>query len=267
MRTGRPAVTRPHHPPCEGNDVTVYQPDVFAFPEEGQSGPSLLPPPGVLSLWRVDVARHSGQAARVAPGILEAGELDRAAHLVVDADRECYVASHVALRILLGARLGVAPGAVPLTREPCPSCGGPHGRPATGGGVHFSLSHTRGVALLAFADVPVGVDVELLPKTGVVSEIAGQLHPAESRELAELPEELRPAAFGRVWTRKEAYLKGEGIGLADGLAAEHVGTGPRPGPGPAGWTITDVRVPTGYAAAVAVRAAGQPAARDGDRRR
>ncbi|MEU1349096.1 4'-phosphopantetheinyl transferase family protein [Streptomyces sp. NPDC005775] len=239
---------------------------MFAFPEDGHRLPALAPAGGP-SLWLVDAVRHGGHAQRMAPDILDDGELHRAARLVVAADRRCYAAAHVALRLLLGARLGVAPESVPLTRDPCPSCGGPHGRPVTGGGVHFSLSHSRGVALLAFADVPVGVDVEQLPKPGVVSEIAGQLHPAESRELAELPEEQRPVAFGRVWTRKEAYLKGEGIGLADGLAAEHVGTGPRPGPGPAGWTITDVRVPAGYAAAVAVRTAGQLPGRGGDRRK
>lgn len=245
----------------------MYQPHVFSFPEDGHRIPAPLIPPGGPSLWLVDPVRDGGRAQRIAPEILDADELDKAARLVVPADRSCYVAAHVALRLLLGARLGVAPEAVPLTREACPSCGGPHGRPATGGGVHFSLSHARGVALLAFADVPVGVDVEQLPKLSVVSEIAGQLHPAESRELAELPEEQRPVAFGRVWTRKEAYLKGEGIGLADGLAAEHVGTGPRPHPGPPGWKVTDVEAPAGYAAAVAVRAAGQPPARDGDGRK
>ncbi|WP_328892253.1 4'-phosphopantetheinyl transferase family protein [Streptomyces sp. NBC_00236] len=245
----------------------MYQPNLFAFPEDGHRIPAPHFPPGSPALWLVDAERQSGQAQLLAPGILDAGELDRAARLVVPADRRCYVAAHVALRLLLGARLGVTPDAVRLTREPCPSCGGPHGRPATDGGVHFSLSHTRGVALLAFADTPVGADVELVPKPETVSEIAGQLHPAESRELAELPEEQRPAAFARVWTRKEAYLKGEGIGLADGLAAEHVGTGPRPRPGPAGWTVTDVGVPAGYAAAVAVRAAGQPPAREGERRK
>lgn len=245
----------------------MYQPNVFAFPEDGHRSPALLVPAGGPSLWLVDAVRHGGHAQRMAPGILDDGELARAARLVVAADRRCYVAAHVALRLLLGARLGVAPEDVPLTRDPCPSCGGPHGRPATGGGVHFSLSHSREVALLAVADMPVGVDIEQLPKPGVVSEIAGQLHPAESRELAELPEEQRPVAFGRVWTRKEAYLKGEGIGLADGLATDHVGTGPRPRPGPAGWTITDVRAPAGYAAAVAVRAAGQLPGRGGDRRK
>jgi 4'-phosphopantetheinyl transferase len=245
----------------------VYQPHVFTFPGDGHRVPAPLFAPGAPALWLVDAERDGGHAERLAPGILDAGERDRAARLVVPADRACYVAAHVALRLLLGALLGTPPDAVRLRREPCPSCGGPHGRPATDGGVHFSRSHTRRLALLAFADTPVGVDVEPVPKPGIVSEIAGQLHPAESRELAALPEEERPAAFGRVWTRKEAHLKGEGIGLAAGLAAEHIGTGILPRPGPPGWTVTDVQIPAGHAAAVAVRAAGQPPARRGDRRK
>lgn len=213
-------------------------------------------PARIPVMWIVDAVRHGDRAERLAPGILDAGEQRRAESFAASADRRCYVAAHVALRILVGARLGVEPRDVRMVREPCPSCGGPHGRPVTDGGVHFSLSHTRDVALLAFADVPVGVDVERVPEARVVAEIAAQLHPAEAAELAELPQEGRPTAFARVWTRKEAYLKGEGIGLAGGLNREHVGTGPHP-LDPPGWILTDVAAPAGYAAAVAVRTAGR----------
>lgn len=245
----------------------MYQPAPFVLTDTGYRGPAPSWVSGTPALWIVDARQEGGRAQRLAPEILDAEELGRAGSLVVEADRVCYTASHVALRMLLGARLGIAPEAVRLTREPCPSCGGPHGRPATDAGVHFSLSHTRGVALLAFADEPVGVDVERVPKARTVSEIEDQLHPAERRELAELTEEQRPAAFVRVWTRKEAYLKGKGIGLADGLSRDHMGSGPRPQPGPAGWTVTDVAVPAGYAAAVAVRTAGRPPAHGDDRRK
>ncbi|MFF3264370.1 4'-phosphopantetheinyl transferase family protein [Streptomyces sp. NPDC002932] len=243
----------------------MYQPDEFAFTETGRRAPAAARRPGVPTLWIVDVRREGERAQELAPGILDAEELARAGNLAIEADRFCFLASHVALRMLLGARLGIAPDAVRLTREPCPSCGGPHGRPATDGGVHFSLSHTRGVALLALADEPVGVDVERAPEERVVSEIGDQLHPSERRELAALPAEERPAAFVRAWTRKEAYLKGTGIGLAGGISHDHMGTGPVPQPGPAGWTVTDVAVPLGYAAAVAVRTAGRPPAQEDDR--
>lgn len=130
-----------------------------------------------------------------------------------------------------------------------------------------SLSHSRDLSLLAFAAVPLGVDVEAVPASEAAAEIGAMLHPAESRELAALPASDRPAAFTRAWTRKEAYLKGEGIGLARDLSLDHLGTGPVPRPGPAGWTVADVLVPAGYAAAVAVRAAGRPPVADGHRRK
>jgi len=244
----------------------VYQPHVFALTDDGYRGPAPSWNAGAPSVWLVDTEQAAGSARSLAPRVLDASELARTEKLVFRADRDCYTAAHVALRLLLGALQGVAPDAVRLTRERCPSCDGPHGRPATGGGVHFSLSHTRGVALLAFADVPVGVDVERLPEARVVAEVAGQLHPVEAAELAALPQEGRPAAFARVWTRKEAYLKGEGVGLAGGLGREHVGTGPHP-LDPPGWAVTDVAVPAGYAAAVAVATAGRAPAAVHERRK
>ncbi|MEU2026631.1 4'-phosphopantetheinyl transferase superfamily protein [Streptomyces sp. NPDC016469] len=239
---------------------------MFTLTEDGYRGPAPSWSSGDPSLWLVDTERAAEAARLLAPRILDASELARMEKLAFPADRACYTAAHLALRLLLGAHQGVAPEAVRLTRQRCPSCDGPHGRPATGGGAHFSLSHTRGVALLAFAGVPVGVDVERVPEARVVTEVAGQLHPAEAAELAELPQEERPAAFTRVWTRKEAYLKGEGTGLAGGLHREHVGTGPRP-LSPPGWAVTDVAAPAGYVAAVAVQAAGRPPAEGHDRRK
>lgn len=234
----------------------VHQPIEFD-PADGARG--VLPswPAGTPALWIVDAVRHGDPAERLAPGILDAGEQRRAGRFVAPADRRCYVTAHVALRMLLGARLGVEPREVRLVREPCPSCGGPHGRPATDGGLHFSLSHSRDLSLLAFAAAPVGVDVEAVPNGRAAADVGAMLHPAEVRELAELRAEERPVAFARAWTRKEAYLKGEGIGLARELSLDHLGTGPVPQPGPPGWTVADVLVPAGYAAAVAVRTAGQ----------
>ncbi|MGW6272436.1 4'-phosphopantetheinyl transferase family protein [Streptomyces sp. NPDC055060] len=184
--------------------------------------------------------------------LLDAEERRRAAALRRRGDQELYAAAHTALRRRLGAILGVDPAAVELVRLPCPLCGAPHGRPAVAGGVgpHFSLSHTDGLALLAFADRPVGADVERLPSADMVADVASALHPQEQAELAELPNTERPLAFTRCWTRKEACLKGTGEGLAGGgMAALLVGTAATPLP-VTGWTVRDVSVPEGYAAAV-----------------
>lgn len=204
-------------------------------------------------LWLVDTTAYRQHAVRHAPGTLDSQELARAAEFALAADRDSYVCAHVALRRLLGAYLGLAPREVTVERAPCAHCDEPHGRPVLpGGALHFSLSHCTGISLLAFADAPVGVDVEELVRPEVIAETADVLHPREAAELALMPPGERPLAFTRVWTRKEAYLKGLGVGLSEDPAADYVGSGPAPARMP-GWSLADVRVPEGHCAALALQ--------------
>ncbi|GGJ63604.1 hypothetical protein [Streptomyces brasiliensis] len=53
--------------------------------------------------------------------------------------------------------------------------------------------------------------------------------------------------------RKEACLKGLGTGLAHGLSADYLGTGPDPAGALPGWTVADVPVGALRTAAIAVR--------------
>ncbi|WEH35900.1 4'-phosphopantetheinyl transferase superfamily protein [Streptomyces sp. AM 4-1-1] len=207
------------------------------------------------SLWLVDAVAQEAAADRLAAQVLDDEERRRAEAFRLDRDRRCYTAAHVALRLLLGARLGTTARAVRMDRETCPTCGGPHGRPAVAGagGPHFSLSHSGDLALIAIADTPVGTDVEQFHSLETVTDVAVSLHPSETEELVALPDRDRPAAFARAWSRKESYLKGIGTGLSRDPSLDYVGAGPVPAPGPDGWTLTDVAVPDGYAAAVALR--------------
>jgi phosphopantetheinyl transferase (holo-ACP synthase) len=61
-----------------------------------------------------------------------------------------------------------------------------------------------------------------------------------------------PESVARCWSRKEAYLKGVGIGLAEGPSVAYVAAGHAPAV-PADWSLADVRVASGYAAACAIR--------------
>lgn len=233
--TGAPRTLGPE--PLPGGLVTPRQPDA-------------------PHLWLVPVTAYAGALGADGLDVLDEGERKRHAAFVRQADRDRYAAAHTALRRLLGAYLGQEPAAVLLGREPCPGCGGPHGRPVAvdGEGLCFSLSHSGDLVLLAFAPAPVGADVELLPAPTAVDDVATALHPWERAELAALPAAERRAAFARCWVRKEAYLKGTGHGLAAGVDGTYTGTGPTPAQVP-GWTLSDVPVRPGYAAAVAVAGA------------
>ncbi|WKX13249.1 4'-phosphopantetheinyl transferase superfamily protein [Streptomyces sp. NL15-2K] len=213
----------------------------------------VVPWGSTLSLWLVNALNQGERAARLAPRVLDPAERRRAAAFSRLEDRRRYVVAHVAVRVLLGARLGVTADAVRLVREPCPSCGAPHGKPAVrGADAHFSISRSGDVVLIGIADVPVGVDIEQVPRPEVVAELSSSLHRKEAAELAAEPDHTKPVAFARTWARKEAYLKAIGTGLSRDLARDYVGTGLRPGTGPPGWALGDVAVPEGYAGACAL---------------
>ncbi|MFD8015238.1 4'-phosphopantetheinyl transferase family protein [Streptomyces sp. NPDC058955] len=186
------------------------------------------------------------------PSELDAEERARLARPLRVADRLRYGIGHIALRRLLAPRLGVAPAEVAYRREPCPGCGALHGRPAVDGppgAPHFSLSHSGDVVLIGIAARAVGVDVETFPMATTVHDVTSALHPVERAEIADAGH--APEAFARIWCRKEAYLKGIGIGVARSLDKDYLGERD-PSALPEGWAVRGVPTADGHAAAVAV---------------
>ena len=211
-----------------------------------------------LKLWMLHAANVD--AGELESSYLDPHEVRRAAMLARPGDRVRYMLAHVALRQFLGRYLGLPPEDVTYLREPCPSCGGPNGRPAVSGPprpVHFSLSTSGELILIGIATAPVGVDVETLPQAHTISHVGELLHSTERTELYAAAPSEQAMVFARLWTRKEAYLKGVGMGVAHGLATEHVESEGRDG-AYRDWSVLDVPVPPRYAAAAAVRTGSLP---------
>jgi 4'-phosphopantetheinyl transferase len=209
-----------------------------------------------LHLWVLDATTVVDPAW----SCLDRHEVGRAATLHRARDRERYVLAHVALRELLGRFLGIPPRLVAYTRQPCPVCGGPDGRPGVqfaGRPAHFSLSTSGDVVLIGIATAPVGVDVQVLADSKTVTDVAPLLHRAEQAELGSAAPSERAMAFTRLWTRKEAYLKGLGVGVAHGTATEYLGSQQQT-PSPRGWSVVDVQAPPLHASAAAVRTGWAP---------
>jgi 4'-phosphopantetheinyl transferase len=221
-----------------------------------------------VELWLID-ARAPEAAPGAATGLLDDEEHKRAERFIQAPDRLLYEVAHVTLRQVLGAHLGVDPAALLFERETCPCCGELHGRPRVAAASlpadtplpHFSLSHGGDLVLVGLASVPIGVDVERTASAQAVGEVRDLLHPAEQQELAAERTSGDGAgegeAFSRIWTRKEAYLKGLGTGLGRDLSEDYLGT-TGAAPGPNGWTVLDIPAGPHHAAAFAVQA---PAAR------
>lgn len=137
-------------------------------------------------------------------------ERARAARYKVEKPRQQFVTGRGLLRRLLGELCGLAPLDVPITYT---GAGKPVlDAPAT---VHFNVTHTDGLALIAVADRPVGIDVErvrgLDNPDGLVERFFSA---AECEAYRTLATELRPHGFFRGWTCKEAVIKAAGLSVA-----------------------------------------------------
>ncbi len=156
------------------------------------------------------------------------------------------------MRAILGDYVDGAPDALEIETTP-------EGKPyLPAGQLHFNLSHSRDVALVAISrEAPVGIDLEHPREFGAPDRLARRI--CSEREYASLQRLGGPAGASpdarrqllRLWVRKEAVLKGTGEGLGrdpdqvDVLDDELAD----------GWRCLDLPSPaTGFQAALAVRA-------------
>jgi 4'-phosphopantetheinyl transferase len=209
-----------------------------------------------LWIWRID------EDAPYPQGILSPTELARAARFVRAADRAAHAAAHAGLRAILGDCLGVPPLHLAFGTEPM---GKPFLAAPDSAGLHFNLSHSKGLAALGVARFPIGVDLEALRpvEEGLAATVFSAL---ELQELAALPPGLQQAGFFRGWTRKEAFVKALGSGLLAPLDRFSVSLSPdaparlrdvdwAPGEAEA-WQIAHVTPADGYVGAVAAHRRG-----------
>jgi 4'-phosphopantetheinyl transferase len=146
---------------------------------------------------------------------LDGQERERMQRFHFGADRARYAVAHTNLRRILGGYLHQPAASLRFrTNE--------FGKPeldheGASSSFHFNLSHSRNIALLAVAnEQPVGVDVEEVRP--IEPEVADSHFSARERsQLCELQGDAWLAGFYRCWTRKEAILKAEGVGLSHGL--------------------------------------------------
>lgn len=180
----------------------VYQHDVDARIQ--------IPSWGEVRVWIVPLDAISTHNERFA-SVLTPDEQIRADRYKVEKARVQFVTGRGLLRRLLGDCLGVAARAVPIAYTGA-------GKPvlATGAGdLHFNVTHTDGLALIAIARRQVGIDVE---RERIVSDpegLVGRYFSATEREsYRALPTAIQTSAFFRGWTSKEAVLKSVGLSVA-----------------------------------------------------
>lgn len=184
-----------------------------------------------VQIWRAALDAPGWPGA----GDLPAEERERAAGFLREEAGRRWVASRWALRRVLSSHLELPPAAIELEA-------GGNGKPRLReeSGLQFNLSHSEGLALVAVAARPVGIDVEAIRPDRDLRALAERALPAADLTVLDAaPEAERPAVFYSAWTRYEARLKCLGTGLGAPPPATQV-------------AVRSLEVTPGYAAAVAV---------------
>jgi 4'-phosphopantetheinyl transferase len=209
-------------------------------PWEKPSAAELSLSEGVVALWRfrldppetVVVLLHTW---------LNREERLRAGRLLDPLKRRKFIVARGRLRQILSRYLDTQPAEVEFVY-------GEHGKPRLADAccrkLTFNLAHSGTWGLLAVAaGHAVGVDLEGIDQRLEYEKIADRMFStAENACLEQCPSAQRKRLFFRIWTRKEALLKGFGLGLSSGSPAGHE----------ADWLIRSFPVGRGYVGAVAV---------------
>ncbi|HEY1760476.1 MAG TPA: 4'-phosphopantetheinyl transferase superfamily protein [Bryobacteraceae bacterium] len=190
--------------------------------------------------------------------LLAPQERERAMRFRFDEHRRHYIVCRGALREILAPYLEQKPADIAFDYNR-------YGKPSVRdcerrSDVRFNVSHSGGWALQAVTrGIEVGIDIERIDARFASDQIPESFFsPREVAQLRALPKNEQTGAFFRCWTRKEAYIKARGLGLALPLDSFDVSLGPDDPPElmrAGDWSVQDLSagdfgVPPGFAAAV-----------------
>lgn len=204
--------------------------------------PWQVPPPSpvlgedVVHLWRFPLACQQPLAQ-----LLEEQELERAGRLLSPAQARAFVVARARLRQILAVYLDLDPQSLRFSS-------GIAGKPALAAhhaqAPAFNLAHSGAWGVCAVTrGSAVGVDIERLDRQLDFEQLAAQFFSTgERRWLQTCSPARRRRLFFRIWTRKEAWLKGKGGGFSDPDQDISAGT----------WWLRSMPVARRYLAALAL---------------
>jgi 4'-phosphopantetheinyl transferase len=168
--------------------------------------------PDDVHLWRAGLAESPARLAHLAV-VLDDEERRRAEGFFTAQLRNRFLAGRGILREVLAGYVALRPEQVRFRY-------GPNGKPelARGQGsdsLRFNLSHTADHLVIAVCyGRSVGVDIESVDRSAVLADLSERILSGRERAwLVGQDGSDQPTAIVRLWARKEALVKGVGLGL------------------------------------------------------
>ena len=172
-------------------------------------------------IWKIPLKISNTQSEQFLSWF-DSDERERAARFYFEKDQKSYTSTRGNLRLLLGKYLQQKPDFFKFSYN---EWGKPFLKDQN---IQFNVSHSKEVGLLAFCtDHPIGVDIEWKrPDFGGLKIAQRFFSDTEISELEGLPEKDQRQGFFNAWSRKEAYIKAAGKGLAIPLGKFSVSLAP-----------------------------------------
>lgn len=173
-------------------------------------------------LW-YDIRRLDEETMAQTMAMMDEARRRRVDDIAGEDDRKRTVAGELLARRALAQRLGCSEGEAPLRWDDT-------GKPAVDAdGVYVSVSHSGPYAVCAVADVPVGVDVEVVRSADekFMRRVCSEAEMAYIR----VGDDGDCARFWEIWTAKESLFKLTGKGplltlsqlaLPEGVVLDHI---------------------------------------------
>ncbi|WP_204105603.1 MULTISPECIES: 4'-phosphopantetheinyl transferase superfamily protein [Spirulina sp. CCY15215] len=221
-----------------------------------QSLPDILTrSPPEICVWQCCV-QSPPMTVKTLVKLLSQEEKSKAERFHFQRDRDRYILGRGLLRVLLGHYLARDPQSLTFVYSA-------RGKPLLKGEtLQFNISHSGDLILYGVSrDRPIGVDIEQIRPLPDAVKLAERFFcKAEWEKIRDLPSFSTSRAFFTAWTRKEAFLKATGEGIA-GLKDVEVSLLPEEpvqiyrigGKVAVGWKLWPIDLESAYVGAVAVQ--------------
>lgn len=219
--------------------------------------PEIKLPSGEIHIWRVPLDR-TGEELQDLFSLLSPDEQKRANRFLKEQHRDFFAVGRGRARQLLSLYTGEEALKIQFIYNP-------YGKPSLKDFplLYFNLSHSQNLLLFAITTLgEIGIDIEFIRQDLDCMKLANRyFSPEELEELNLLPPSLRARGFFNGWSRKEAYIKARGKGLAIPLCDFSISLDPRAAPqifrveegNLKDWTLHAFEAAEGFASAVIVK--------------
>lgn len=163
-----------------------------------------------IHIWKIDCLQFEYYVDHFYQ-ILDSEETEKAEKFYFTVDKMDYILYHGACRLILSQYLEVSPEKIRFQTDA-------YGKPIIqypSGHLHFNLTHSERLGMIAVAHRKVGIDIERIDLKLDYSNLTSHLmSPLEEKNFQALHTNQKIRAFYTCWTRKEAYVKAIGKGLS-----------------------------------------------------